>query len=94
MTILKQDPCISTGEPAGTYPPFDVGNAMDIWVKKADGTPVVGEVWPDDPVYFPDYSKNSTREWWIRFITEFHDVLEFDALWIVIGIILLHSIIA
>lgn len=51
---------------------------------KADGTPVTGKVWPEDNVYFPDYSKNSTRDWWIIMIDEFHDLLEYDGLWIVI----------
>ena len=54
-----------------------------MWVKKADGTPVEGRMWPPDNIYFPDYSKNSTREWWRILIEEFHDILEFDALWIV-----------
>ena len=30
---------------------------MDIWVKKSDGVSnVIGEVWPDDPVVFGDFS--------------------------------------
>ena len=53
MTIL--DPCISTGE--SDYRPYDLGNAMDVWVKKQDGTPVVGRVWPNDPIHFADFSK-------------------------------------
>jgi len=57
---------------------------MGVWVMKADGTPVTGKVWPEDNVYFPDYSKNSTRDWWIIMIDEFHDLLEYDGLWIVI----------
>jgi hypothetical protein len=82
---------------------------MDVWVKRADGTPATGRVWPDGPVYFPDYSNPSTRynhmlksngnlsitkayryrsltyfrEWWITLIKEFHDLLEYDGLWIV-----------
>lgn len=56
---------------------------MDVWVKLESGEPVTGKVWPQDPVYFPDYSKNSTREWWALLIEEFHDLLEFDGLWIV-----------
>ena len=56
-----QDPCISTGEAPGSYRPFELGNEMDVWVKRADGSNAVGEVWPDDPVYFPDYSNPKTR---------------------------------
>jgi len=80
VTIL--DPCISIAEPTGGYRPFDLGQEMDVWVKKADGSPVTGRVWPADPVYFPDYSKASTREWWRLLVKEFHDLLEFDGLWI------------
>lgn len=81
MTIL--DPCISNAQNPEEYRPLKLGNEMDVWVKKSDGSPVVGKVWPEDPVYFPDYSKNSTREWWITLIREFHDLLEYDGLWIV-----------
>ena len=51
-------------------------------IKRADGTPFVGGVWPEGPVYFPDFSRSSTREWWIYLIVKFHDLLDWDALWI------------
>jgi len=81
MTIL--DPCVSAVEPP-PYRPYELGNEMDVWVKRADGvTPAQGKVWPDGACYFGDFSKNSTREWWKILIKEFHDnMLEFDALWI------------
>lgn len=72
-------------QPAGTYRPFDLGQQMDVWVERQDGSPVVGRVWPNnaqDPVYFPDYFKNSTKEWWRILIVEFQDLLAFDGLWI------------
>ncbi|ODM96356.1 Maltase-glucoamylase, intestinal [Orchesella cincta] len=78
VTIV--DPAISTGEEG--YRAFDLGNELDVWVKRPDGNPVVGQVWPEDPVYFPDFSKNSTREYWITLLKEFHDLLEYDGLWI------------
>lgn len=80
VTIL--DPCISTGEDPQQYKPLGLGNQMDVWMKRSDGTPTVGRVWPQAPVYFPDYSKNETREWWIELVKEFHDLLEYDGLWI------------
>jgi len=79
VTIV--DPFISTGEK--DYRPYELGNEMDVWVKKANGEPVVGKVWPEDPVYFGDFSKNATKEWWKTLIREFHDLLEYDGLWIV-----------
>jgi len=81
VTIV--DPCISTGEE--NYRPFEYGNEMDVWVKKANGQPVAGKVWPDDSCYFPDYSKNATKQWWKTLIREFHDLLEYDGLCIVSG---------
>jgi len=90
LLYKTQDPCISIGEPAGTYPPFDDVVGKDVWVNKADGvTPVKGEVWPDDPVYFPDYSNSETRQWWIDQIVAFKKVLDFDSLWIGMNGILL-----
>ena len=59
MTIL--DPCISIGEPEGTYRPYDLGNEMDVWTKTADGQNVIGRVWPEDPTYFPDYSNPACK---------------------------------
>ena len=35
---------------------------MDVWVKKSDGvTNVIGEVWPEDPVYFGDFSNPAAK---------------------------------
>jgi hypothetical protein len=39
-----QDPAISTTQPAGTYPPWDDGVNMDIFIKNASGKILVGEV--------------------------------------------------
>lgn len=83
MSRFFQDPCISIGEPPGEYRPFDLGQEMDVWIKRPSGEPVKGKVWPDEPVYFPDYSKPSAIEWWELLIEEFHDLLEYDGLWIV-----------
>lgn len=81
VTIL--DPCISTGERPCTYKPFDLGQKMDVWVKRADGSsPLVGRVWPNDPVYFADYTNPRTHEWWKLLIKDFHKLIAFDGLWI------------
>lgn len=79
-----KDPCISAVEPAGTYRPYELGNEMDVWTKRADGkTPAQGNVWPNGACHFPDFTKNSTNEWWHILIKEWKDnMLEFDALWI------------
>ena len=80
--VTIQDPCVSTGEPNCTYPPFELGQEYDVWVKNADGTPVVGRVWPEDPVYFPDFTLARTHTWWTQMVQDFHSELPFDGLWI------------
>ena len=47
----------------GSYKPYDSGMAADIFLKKPDGTPYVGPVWPGDAV-FPDFSRVKARDWW------------------------------
>ena len=80
--VTIQDPCISTGEPNCTYRPFDLGEELDVWVKKASGGPVKGQVWPSDPVYFPDYTNPRTELWWSLLVREYHDTIAYDGLWI------------
>ena len=45
------------------YRAYDSGAAADIFLKKPDGTPYVGEVWPGDSV-FPDFTRPKARDWW------------------------------
>jgi alpha-glucosidase len=49
--------------PHANYKPYDSGMAGDHFVKNSDGTVYVGEVWPG-PSVFPDFTRQSTREWW------------------------------
>ncbi|XP_071742785.1 LOW QUALITY PROTEIN: sucrase-isomaltase, intestinal [Lepeophtheirus salmonis] len=65
-----------------TYDAYDSGNVMDVWVKRPDGTPVVGKVWPYGKVYFPDFCNDNTAEWWKICISQFHDLIKVDGLWI------------
>ena len=76
------DPAISSGEPSGSYPAFDNGDELEVWVRNSSGQPLVGQVWPDDPTYFPDFSNPVTQEWWVDQIVTFYDKLNFDGIWI------------
>jgi alpha-glucosidase (family GH31 glycosyl hydrolase) len=80
VTIL--DPGLSSGQQLGSYPPFEAGQAKDVWVKRADGTPFMGDVWPEDPVYFVDFTKPEAKAWWVEEIVRFHDLVPWDGLWI------------
>lgn len=42
--IVITDPGISSREPAGSYPPYDEGLEMDIFVKNASNLPMEGKV--------------------------------------------------
>ncbi|XP_023324355.1 sucrase-isomaltase, intestinal [Eurytemora carolleeae] len=76
------DPCISMGEPVGSYPPFEEGNALKIWVSNSSGDPLVGKVWPADNCHFPDFSNPTTQEWWISQLAVFHELVSYDGIWI------------
>jgi len=59
--------------PDAGYLPYDSGMAGDHFVKNADGTVYVGEVWPG-PSVFPDFTQKISRDWWgtlyQQFVTE------------------------
>jgi alpha-glucosidase len=45
------------------YAPYDSGIAGDHFLKRADGSIYVGQVWPG-PSVFPDFTRRETRAWW------------------------------
>ncbi len=47
------------------YAPYDSGMAGDHFIKDANGSLYVGEVWPG-PSVFPDFTRSETRDWWGR----------------------------
>ena len=46
------------------------------------GSPLLGQVWPDNFTYFPDFSSPITQQWWIDQILDFHNTIKFDGIWI------------
>ena len=54
----------------GSYAPYASGKAADIFVRKPDGSPYVGTVWPG-PAVFPDFSRPKARDWWGTQYTDF-----------------------
>jgi alpha-glucosidase len=61
-TILITDLHIKYAPNTG-YAPFDSGMKNDVFVKKADGSLYIGEVWPG-PSVFPDFTLTRVRDWW------------------------------
>lgn len=49
--------------PDAGYSPYDTGTKGDHFVKGLDGSVFVGGVWPG-PAVFPDFTRQSSREWW------------------------------
>ncbi|XP_061352094.1 uncharacterized protein LOC133297049 isoform X2 [Gastrolobium bilobum] len=65
--IWMLDPGIKQEE---GYFAYDSGSKNDVWVKKEDGTPFVGNVWPG-PCVFPDYTQSKVRAWWANLVKDF-----------------------
>ncbi|RWS02510.1 Lysosomal alpha-glucosidase-like protein, partial [Leptotrombidium deliense] len=43
--VMIIDPGVSGGEKSGTYPPYDEGMQMDIFIKNSTGQVLIGRVW-------------------------------------------------
>ncbi|KAJ0254729.1 Heteroglycan glucosidase 1 [Hirschfeldia incana] len=65
--IWMLDPGIKQEEGFDVY---DSGSKNDVWVKRADGKPFIGEVWPG-PCVFPDYTNSKARSWWANLVKDF-----------------------
>ena len=68
-TVLITDLHIAD-QPNIGYKPYDEGTAGDHFVKNADGTTYVGNVWPGKAV-FPDFTQKKSREWWGTLYADF-----------------------
>ena len=66
-TVWMIDPGLKNEE---GYFVHDQGDAIDAWVKRADGTEFVGDVWPGACV-FPDYMRADVRDWWANLYPDF-----------------------
>ncbi|XP_040499843.1 probable maltase-glucoamylase 2 [Ursus maritimus] len=62
------------------YPPYMSGRTKRVWVLGDNGF-VVGQGYPGWTV-FPDYSNPTCTQWWKEQLSEFHQTLEFDGVWI------------
>lgn len=75
-TVYMIDPGIKV-EPG--YLIYEEAMAGDHVVKREDGQPFVGPVWPGDCV-FPDFTRARTRAWWAQLFRDFV-ALGIDGVW-------------
>ncbi|KAK8727326.1 hypothetical protein OTU49_009816, partial [Cherax quadricarinatus] len=76
------------------YPPVARGKEADVFIKWSDPSLVpddqepgtdeymVGYVWPANKTIFPDFLKPETQDWWINEMKIFHELLDWDTIWI------------
>ena len=58
-------------------------NRTKIGKAPTDKDVMYGHVWPKGPNAFPDFFRNATKQWWIEMLKEFHQLLNYDAIWTV-----------
>jgi alpha-glucosidase (family GH31 glycosyl hydrolase) len=67
------DPGISGSEAAGSYPPFDVGLEMNIFIRNSTDQPFVGKVWNRVSTVWPDFTHPNATLYWTKMIRMFHE---------------------
>jgi alpha-glucosidase (family GH31 glycosyl hydrolase) len=64
------------------YSTLTRGLEQNVFVNDLTGdTPYLGQVWPG-PTYYPDWFAVNTTSWWTEELIEFHNMAEYDGLWI------------
>jgi alpha-glucosidase (family GH31 glycosyl hydrolase) len=66
------------------YLALDKGNAMDIWIKRSDGSgPLTAGVWCGN-AYFPDFYKPEATDYWKYMLAHLKEdlKLDFDGIWL------------
>lgn len=80
MTIF--DPGVSGALPAGTYPPYDVGQRMGVFVRNATNQTFVGRVWNRGSTVFVDFTHPRAADYWARMLSDFRRSVPVDGAWI------------
>ncbi|KAG2214664.1 hypothetical protein INT46_005681 [Mucor plumbeus] len=76
--VVMVDPAINANT---TYSPYTHGTDMNVWIKNADGSDYIGEVWPGYTT-FPDWWHPNATEYWTKEIVDWVNLLGVDGLWI------------
>ncbi|GAB6018674.1 hypothetical protein CHUAL_000350 [Chamberlinius hualienensis] len=65
----------------GSYPSYNDGLLMDIFVKTAEGGFATGQVWPEISL-FPDFTHPDIETYWTNQFARFHEDVPYDGAWI------------
>ncbi|KAJ2234710.1 hypothetical protein H4R99_001905 [Coemansia sp. RSA 1722] len=76
--VLMTDPAIQHNS---SYPTYMHGHDLDVFIKNADGSEYIGQVWPGYTV-FPDWFAPNTEKWWHSELKQYFDQLAIDGMWI------------
>ena len=77
------DPAVSGSEEPNTYPPYDLGKELDIFIKSPfTNQPFIAKVWNPKTSLFPDFTHPLSDIYWSRLMNDFYKIVPFDGLWI------------
>ncbi|OMJ26506.1 Alpha-glucosidase [Smittium culicis] len=76
--VMMVDPAIQRNS---TYDPYIRGVEKDVFVKNADGSIYVGQVWPGYTA-FPDWFAPNAEAYWHNELDLFYKQIDLDGLWI------------
>ncbi|KAL8620863.1 hypothetical protein ACOMHN_047034 [Nucella lapillus] len=79
--VMIIDPGISSTQKPGTYPPYDEGLMMDVFIKNASGHVLIGKVWPGLTA-FPDFFHPNSQQYWFNQMKRYHDQISYDGIWL------------
>lgn len=74
------DPAVAM-RPYSDYSAYKTGVEQNVFLKLENGEIFNGRVWPGDAA-FPDFFNDNTTKWWHNQLTEFHNRISFDGLWL------------
>lgn len=76
------DPGVGASEKPGTYPPYDRGVEMDIFIKNSTNHILIGQVWNTGQTVYPDFTHPNSSSYWLEMMSNFHKHVPYDGAWI------------
>ncbi|XP_042231432.1 lysosomal alpha-glucosidase-like [Homarus americanus] len=76
------DPGISAAEQPHTYPPWDEGVSLGVFIRNSSNMPFIGKVWNPVATTWPDFTHPLAAYYWGRQMMRFHNQIPIDGAWI------------